>query len=60
MGHPIGHPIGHPVGHTVGHHQGWPPSPWTLDLSIIGSNPMCDTLLRTCFVPLGIYNVSSC
>ena len=36
--------VGHPVGHPVGHHQGWPLSPWTLNLSIVGLNPMCDTV----------------
>ena len=39
--------IGPPIGHPVGQHQGWPLSPWTLDLSIAGLNPMCDTALRT-------------
>ena len=30
--------VGHPVGHCIGHHQGWQ---WILDLSVVGSNPMC-------------------
>ena len=31
--------------HPVGHHQGWSLSPYPLDLSIVGSNHMCNTVL---------------
>ena len=41
----MGHLVGNPIGHPVGHRQGWPLYPWTLDLSIVGSNPMSDTVL---------------
>ena len=34
--------------------HGWPLSLWTLDLSILGSNPMCDTVLRSFSFLFGI------
>ena len=33
----------------IGHHQWWPLSPWTLDLSIVVSNPMCESVKKVCF-----------
>ena len=41
-----------PVGHPVGHYKGYPLSTWFLGFTIVGSNPMYDTVGKTVLLSL--------